>query len=151
MAQDTKGVKAFEGTKKGDNTNLYVNLTHGKHGAFKIHILLDDPWKGKEIGVISVPENDHRASAIFGTSVPDVEGLTGKHAIYLVAEGPEVKQPEQPQQPWARRQAQRPQRPEGLFDLHGIGFRKDQAIINVPVVPQPTILVDGKKLNIPTA
>ena len=151
LAQDTKGVKAFEGTKKGDNTNLYVNLTHGKHGAFKIHILLDDPWKGKEIGVISVPENDHRASAIFGTSVPDVEGLTGKHAIYLVAEGPEVKQPEQPQQPWARRQAQRPQRPEGLFDLHGIGFRKDQAIINVPVVPQPTILVDGKKLNIPTA
>lgn len=150
LTQDTKGVKAFEGTKKGDNTNIYVNLTHGKHGAFRIHILLDDPWKGKEIGVISVPENDHRASAIFGTSVPDVEGLTGKHAIYLVAEGPEVKQPEQPQQPWARRQPQQPQRPEGLFDLHGIGFRKDPSIINVPVVPQATITVDGKTLKLPT-
>ena len=149
MAQDTKGVKAFEGTKKGDNTNLYVNLTHGKHGAFKIHVLLDDPWKGKEIGVISVPENDQRASAIYGVSVPDVEGLTGKHAIYLVAEGPEVKQPEQPQQPWARRQPQQPQRPEGLFDLHGIGFKKDLSVVNVPVVPQLTITVDGKTLKLP--
>jgi hypothetical protein len=150
LAQETKGVKAFEGTKKGDNTNLYVNLTHGKHGAFKIHILLDDPWKGKEIGVISVPENDNRESAIYETSVPDVEGLTGKHAIYLVAEGPEVKQPEQPQRGQFGRRPQEPQRPQGLFDLHGIGFKKDAAVINLPVVPQATISVDGKTLRLPT-
>ena len=150
LAQETRGVKAFEGTKKGDNTNLYVNLTHGKHGAFKIHVLLDDPWKGKEIGVISVPENDHRQAATFGISVPDVEGLTGKHAIYLVAEGPEVKQPEQPQRGQFGRRPQEPQRPEGLFDLHGIGFTKDVAEINIPVVPQPTITVDGKTLRLPT-
>ena len=150
LAQETKGVKAFEGTKKGDNTNLYVNLTHGKHGAFKIHILLDDPWKGKEIGVISVPENDNRESAIYETSVLDVEGLTGKHAIYLVAEGPEVKQPEQPQRGQFGRRPQEPQRPQGLFDLHGIGFKKDAAVINVPVVPQATISVDGKTLRLPT-
>ena len=147
LAQDTKGVKAFEGTKKGDNTNIYVNLTHGKHGAFKIHILLDDPWKGKEIGVISVPENDQRASAVFGTSVPDVEGLTGKHAIYLVAEGPDVEQP----QPNRGRfnGMQQNQRPQCLFDLHGIGFKKVSEAVSLPVVPQANITVDGQQLIIP--
>jgi hypothetical protein len=147
LSESSKGVMPFEGTKKGDNTKIYLNLTHGKHGAFKIHIRLDDPWKGQEIGTISVSENDQQES-VFGTSVPAVEGLTGKHAIYLVAEGPDVKEPEQPQQPWMRRQ-QQPQRPQGLFDLHGIGFRKGQEAVNVPVVPQVTITVDGKKVSIP--
>ena len=147
LDKDTKGVKAFAGTKKGDNTNIYVNLTHGRHGAFKIHVRLDDPWKGKEIATISVPENDNRESAIFEASVPDVEGLTGKHAIYLVADGPEVQAPQQPQ--WGGRRQQRPQRPQGLFDLHGIGFKKGAEVVNAPVVPQVTITVDGQKLNIP--
>ncbi len=151
LSKDTKGVKAFEGTKKGDNTNIYVNLTHGRHGAFKIHVRLDDPWKGKKIATIFVPENDHRASATFGASVPDVEGLTGKHAIYLVAEGPDIQAPQQPQ--WGGRRQQQPQRPQGLFDLHGVGFFKKGAgvedMINAPVVPQVTITVDGQKLNIP--
>ena len=147
LSKDTKGVKAFEGTKKGDNTNFYVNLTHGRHGAFKIHVRLDDPWKGKEIATIFVPENDHRASAIFGASVPAVEGLTGKHAIYLVAEGPDIQAPQQPQ--WGGRRQQQPQRPQGLFDLHGIGFKKGAEMVNAPVVPQVTIIVDGQKLNIP--
>ena len=149
LAQDTKGVKAFEGTKKGDNTNIYVNLTHGKHGAFKIHILLDDPWKGKEIGVITVAENDQRESAIFGTSVPDVEGLTGKHAIYLVAEGPEVQQPQNDRPRFGG--PQRPQRPQGLFDLHGIGFMKQGEVFERPVVPTVTITVDGKEVRLPSS
>ena len=148
LQASTKGVKPFEGTKKGDDTQFFVNLTHGKHGAFKIHVLLDDPWKGQVIATIAVPENDHRNSAVFGAKVPAVEGLTGKHAIYLVAEGPEVKQPEQPQGQWGRR-PQQPQRPQGLFDLHGIGFTKSGEIVNVPVVPQVTITADGKRLNIP--
>jgi hypothetical protein len=149
LEKDTKGVKAFEGTKKGNNTNFYVNLTHGKHGAFTIHVRLDDPWKGQEIASISVPANDERAFATFGASVPDVEGLTGKHAIYLIAEGPEVQQPEQQQGPWGRRQ-QQPQRPQGLFDLHGIGFSKGTDM-NIPSVPQVTITVDGKEIKMPNA
>ena len=147
LSKDTKGVKAFEGTKKGDNTNFYVNLTHGRHGAFKIHVRLDDPWKGKEIATISVPENDQRASAIFGASVPAVEGLTGKHAIYLVAEGLDIQAPQQPQ--WGGRRQQQPQRPQGLFDLHGIGFSKGTERVIAPEVPQVIITVDGQKLNIP--
>ena len=148
LAKDAKGVKAFEGTKKGDNTNIYVNLTHGRNGAFKIHVRLDDPWKGKEIATISVPASDRRESAVFGASVPAVEGLVGKHAIYLVAEGDEIKQPEPSQRPqWGRQQ--QPQRPQGLFDLHGIGFRRGSEVASVPVVPTVTITVDGKNVNLP--
>lgn len=149
LAEDTKGVKAFEGTKKGDNTHLYLNLTYGGKGAFKIHVKLDDPWKGKELGVIYVGDKTPTNQAVtISHLVPDVEGLTGKHAIYFVVEGPDLKQPERPQGPWGRRQ-QGPQRPQGLFDLHGIGFTKTDAC-PVPVVPQVTISVDGQKLNIPT-
>ena len=145
----SKGVMPFEGTKKGDNTEIFINLTHGKHGAFKVHVRLDNPWKGEEIATISIPENDHRASAIFRAKVPAVEGLTGKHAVYLVAEGPEVKQPEQAQRPQWGQRPQQPQRPQGLFDLHGIGFSKSGEAIDIPIVPQVTITVDGQKLNIP--
>ena len=84
-----------------------------------------------------------------GSEVPDVEGLTGKHAIYLVAEGPDIQQPEQPQgRPQFGRRPQEPQRPQGLFDLHGISFSKGVSM-TAPIVPQVTIYVDGQKLNIP--
>ena len=149
LAQDTKGCKAFEGTKKGDNVHLYLNLTPSGKGAFKIHVKLDDPWKGEEIGVINIDDNSPAGQArTFSTLVPAVEGLTGKHAIYLMTEGPEVQQPQQPQSPWGRRGPQGPQRPQGLFDLHGIGFSKSDAC-PVPVVPKVTITADGKALTIP--
>ena len=150
LAASTKGLPAFEGTKPGDDTEIFVNLTHGKHGAFKIHVRLDNPWKGQEIAVITVAENAPRGAAVYTAKVPAVEGLKGKHAIYLVAEGPEVKLPEQPQgrQQWGGRR-QEPQRPQGLFDLHGIGFKKTAEAVSVPAVPQLTITIDGQKLSIP--
>ena len=150
LAQDTKGCKAFEGTKAGNGTTLTLQLTPGGHGDFKIHVLLDDPWKGQEIGVLSVPADAKRENTGFVINVPTVEGLTGKHAIYLVAEGPEVQQPQQPQGQWGRRGPQQPQRPQGLFDLHGIGFGKAMPhVCKAPAVPQVTITANGKKLNIP--
>ena len=148
LAKDTKGCKAFEGAKKGDNTTLGLYLTPSGKGAFKIHVKLDDPWKGQEIGVIDVAADAARQAWMFYAPVPAVEGLTGKHAIYLVAEGPDVRQPEQPQRGQAGRRPQQPQRPQGLFDLHGISFTKG-ADSKAPVVPQVTITADGKKLNIP--
>ena len=151
LAQDTKGVKAFEGTKAGNNTNLCLHLTPSGKGAFKIHVKLDNPWKGQEIGVIDVPANAERKAQLCYVAASAVEGLTGKHAIYLVAEGPEVQQPQQPQGQWGGRrpQQQGQQRPQGLFDLHGLYFSKGAAH-NVPVVPQLTITADGKQLNLPT-
>ena len=147
LAKDTKGVKAFEGTKKGDGTTLELDMTPSGKGAFKIHVKLDDPWKGQEIGVIGLTAAANKRGTV-GLSVPAVEGLTGKHAIYLVVEGDEIKQPEQPQRgQWGQR-PQQPQRPQGLFDLHGIRFSKGVGA-KFPAVPQVTITVDGQKVNLP--
>jgi len=151
LAQDTKGLKAFEGTKQGDDVYLNLYLTPSNKGAFKIRVLIDDPWKGQEIAALTVPDDALSQPTGFVVKVPAVEGLTGKHAIYLVAEGPEVQQPQQPQgrPQFGGRGPQQPQRPQGLFDLHGIGFSKGMKMM-APVVPQVTITADGQKLNIPT-
>ena len=155
LAKATKGLPAFGGTKPGDGTTLQLVLTHGGHGAFKIHVMLDgpytnSPWNGREIGVVEVPEQPLTAPGqpqVYSVAVPAVEGLTGKHAIYLVAEGADVPQP----QPQERRfgPQQQPKRPEGLFTLHGIGFTKGAQELARPVVPQINISVDGQRLNIP--
>ena len=155
LGKDTKGTKAFGGTNKGDGTALCLNLTSNGKGAFKIHVMLDGPyansvWNGREIGVFDIPADAPKAAMTYQINVPDVEGLTGKHAIYLVAEGPDVKQAEQPQgRQWGPR-SQQPQRPEGLFDLHGIGFAKGGQAVNPVPVPQVTITADGQMLNIPS-
>ena len=159
LEKDTKGVKAFVGAQKGDGTMLNVNLTPSGRGAFKIHVMLDGPyandaWKGQEIAVIEVPADAPRGVAKnYQVAVPAVEGLKGKHAIYLVVEGPEIQQPQQNpnRQGWGggRPQAQQPQRPVGLFDLHGLGFSKTGTTCERPVVPVVTITADGHKLNLP--
>ena len=146
LATDTKGLKAFEGTKAGDDTKLNLNLTTSGHGAFKIHVRLDDPWKGDEIAVFDIPADAPKAAMMYQQPVPAVEGLTGKHAIYLVADGPEIKAPERPR--WGAPRG--PQRPMGLFDLHGIGFSKGDAIFDAPVVPSVDIMADDQPLVIPT-
>ncbi|MBP3553872.1 MAG: hypothetical protein J6K05_12030 [Bacteroidaceae bacterium] len=156
LEKDTKGVKAFVGAQKGDGTMLNVNLTPGGHGAFKIRVMLDGPyanetWKGQEIAVIDVPADAPRVAKNYQVAVPAVEGLKGKHAIYLVVEGPEIQQPQQNnnRQGWGGRQ-QQPQRPVGLMDLHGIGFSKTGTVCERPAVPVVTITADGQKLNLPT-
>ena len=63
-----------------------------------------------------------KSPKVYSIKVPQVEGLTGKHAIYLVAEGPDLEEPK-PRNPWERRQSNKPY---GLFDLHGIGFTKEE-------------------------
>lgn len=152
LDKDTKGVKAFTGTKKGNGTSLCLDLTPGGNGAFTIRVMLDGPyandtWKGREIGSIDIPAGARRERTVYNIPVPEVDGLKGKHAIYLVTEGPEVKQPKQ--DPRAQRQPRQPQRPVGLFDLHGIGFSKSDMPFKRPVVPTVTIMADGKTLNIP--
>ena len=148
------GLKPFEPTKNGDGTTININLTPSGKGAFKIHVLVDGPyantvWNGKEIAVINVPENAEKKAQTFQAKVPAVEGLKGKHAIYLVVEGPEVEQPQNNNGQWGGRpRNQQPQRPQGLFDLHGIGFSKGE-MLNPPVVPTLKIFVDGKELFIP--
>ena len=151
VSKNVKGVKAFPGTQKGDGTKLNLWLTPGGKGAFRIHVMLDGPYansvhNGKEIAVIDVPANAQRTVQKYEVAVPAVEGLKGKHAIYLVAEGPEIPAPQQPQ--WGRR-PQQPQRPQGLFDLQGIGFSCLGRTCERPVAPTVNITVDGQQVNLP--
>ena len=152
LAQDTKGVKAFKGFNKDLVNSFRVNITtEGGTDKFKIHVKLDDPYKGREIVTIEDYCTDKRItrenSQLLSKEANELlASLKGKHAIYLVVEGPEVKQPEQPQGPWGRR-PQQPQRPKGLFTLHGIGFAAGD--YKMPIVPQVTITADGKPVNIP--
>lgn len=134
LAQASKGINAFDGTKSGDGTKLCVNLTPKGKGAFSIRVMLDGPyanatWNGKEIGKIEIPENAVKEARNYEVDVPAVEGLSGKHAIYLVVEG---------------------KGNEGLLDLHGIGFTKSGQTCERPVVPEITITVDGKKIALPS-
>ena len=150
LTADTKGVKAFNGIKQGDGATLNLNLSSQGHGAFKIHVMMDGPyanstWNGKEIAVIEVAENAPKYPTVYSVKVPQVEGLSGKHAIYLVCEGPDVTEPK-PKNPWDKPQ----KTPYGLFDLHGIGFTKAGEKFEVPQTPQMTISVDGKVLTIPS-
>ena len=156
IEKDSKGVKAFAGTQKGDGTVLNLNLTPSGRGAFKIRIMLDGPyanstWNGKEIGVIEVPANAPRAAKTYQVAVPAVEGLKGKHGIYLVVEGPEIQQPQQDGRRQFGRQQNQPQRPQGLFDLHGIGFSKQGTTCEPPVIPTVNITVDGNSVKLPDA
>ncbi len=154
LAQGQKGLKAFGGTLKGDGTQLDLYLTPGGHGAFKIHVMLDGPyanstWNGKEIAVVEVPDSPRGQMLHLQVPVPAVEGLAGKHAIYLVADGADI--PPRPLNP--RFAAMRPpiqMRPDGLFDLNGIGFSKPGQPCVKPDVPQLEFYADGKKLVTPT-
>ena len=134
LAQHTKGIKPFECTKQGDNTKFCINMTSKGKGAFRVRVMLDGPyanstWNGKEIAVVNVPANAAKEAKTYEVAVPAVEGLTGKHAVYLVVEGAGN---------------------EPLVDFHGIGFAKTGKPCQRPAVPTVTISVDGKKLNMPT-
>lgn len=128
LAEAKKGLHPFEGTRKGDSTMLNLNLTPCGHGAFRIHVLLDNPWNGQEVAVVEVPTQAPQQPQLYQAPVPAVEGLTGKHAIYLVAEGGG----------------------DTLFNLHGIGFSKAGQTFAAPVVPQVSITADGKSLKVPS-
>ena len=137
LANDTKGIKAFAGTQKGDDTQLLVGIASKGKGAVRIRVMLDGPyanstWNGKEIAVIEVAANAPKEVRYYNVPVPAVEGLTGKHAIYLKVEG-EGK--------------------EGLVDIHGLGFYKKNESILPSITPMPIpevkITVDGKEVAIP--
>lgn len=152
LTKKTKGCKAFAGTKKGDGTRIQLDITEGSGQPYTIKVMLDGPyanstWNGKEIGRIEVKDAKPGRHVTHGVKVPGVEGLTGKHGIYLVVEGPEYKASEQPR--WGNRNQQNA-RPQGLFDLHGLAFANDNIQPSALVVPQITIKADGNNLVIPS-
>lgn len=135
LKQDKNGLKAFEGTKAGNQTAFNLFLTPKTTKSFKVNVWLDGPWdnvtwKGKKIGEIIVPANAKAEVTKFTIDVAKhVDNLGGKHAIYLVAEGDGS---------------------EELFDLAGLGFSSKQKKINRPIVPVVKIAVNGKDVTLPS-
>lgn len=134
LDKDKLGLKAFEGTRKGNNTVFNLFLTPKTRKAFKINVWLDGPWdneawKGTKIGEIVVPDNSVQEITQFAVNVSEfVDHLDKKHAIFLVAEG---------------------EGGEDLFDLTGLGFSSDKKKIVRPLVPEINITVDGKPVEMP--
>jgi len=103
---DKNGLKAFEGTKKGNKTAFNLFLTPKTTKTFKVNVWLDGPWdnatwNGKKIGEIIVPANSAQETTKFTIDVSKfVDQLDKKHAIFLVAESVE---------------------PDALFNFIGLG------------------------------
>lgn len=134
LDKDQLGLKAFKGSKPGNNTALNVFLTPKTNQSFKVNIWLDGPWansawNGTKIGEIVVPANSAQEISQYTVEVSKfVDHLDKKHAIYFVAEG---------------------QSNEGLFDLIGLGFSKGKKKLERPIVPTVTISVDGQAIELP--
>jgi hypothetical protein len=134
LDNDKKGLKAFEGTKPGNNTAFNLFLTPKAKNAFKVNVWLDGPWdndtwKGKKIGEISVPANAKQEITQFTVDVSAfVDHLDKKNAIFLVAESTE---------------------PGGLFDLIGLGFSSNTKKIVRPIAPTVSIKVNNVAIELP--
>jgi hypothetical protein len=134
LEKDQKGLKTFEGSKKGNNTAFNLFLTPKTKNAFKVNVWLDGPWKnstwkGKKISEIIVPANSTQETTKFTIDVSKfVDNLDKKHAIFLVAEGIDSG---------------------SLFDLAGLGFSSDKKPIVRPIVPTVKISVNGEVIELP--
>ena len=76
LAEDKHGLKAFEGTKAGNQTAFNLFLTPKTDKAFKVNVWIDGPyandiWKGNRIGIIDVPANSKNESTKFKIDVSE--------------------------------------------------------------------------------
>ena len=126
-----KGLKPFAGTKKGNKTAINLFLTPKSDKAFKVIVMMDGPWanatwNGRKIAEINVPAGAAGKVTKYTADVAAaVDGIGGKHAIYLIGEGPDGV----------------------LFDLQGLGFSSKSKKISYPVTPTVTVKLDGKAID----
>jgi hypothetical protein len=134
LDKDQKGLKAFAGAKPGNKTAFNLFLAPKTTNAFKVNVWLDGPWdnptwKGRKLGEINVAANSAAEVTKFTLDVAAlVENLKAKHAVFLVAEGPEGGP---------------------LCDIVGLGFSSDKVKIVRPVPPTVSIKVNGQAVNLP--
>ncbi|MEJ8817336.1 hypothetical protein [Lacibacter sp. H407] len=134
LSQNKNGLKAFEGTKPGNQTKFHLFLTPTTTKSFKVNVWIDGPWdnatwKGKKIGEVIVPANSKQEVTQFTIDVAKyVDNLDKKHAIFLVADGDST---------------------DVLFNLSGLGFSSKTKKLVRPVVPVVNIMVNGKAIDIP--
>jgi hypothetical protein len=134
LDEDKKGLKAFEGTKEGNETAFNLFLTPKTDKSFKINVWLDGPWdnevwNGTKIGEIVVPADATKETTKFTVDVSKyVDHLDKKNAIFLVAEGDNRDE---------------------LFDLAGLGFSRKGKELKRTVPPEVNIAVNGEAIEIP--
>jgi hypothetical protein len=134
LENDQKGLRAFAGARPGNHTAFHLYLAPKTTSAFKVNVWLDGPWdnaawKGTKMGEIHVPANAAQEVAEFSIDVASsVENRTGKHAIFLVAEGPGGG---------------------ALCDVVGLGFSSEKVKIVRPTPPTVSIMVNGQAIDLP--
>ncbi|MCL2373159.1 MAG: hypothetical protein FWC78_07130 [Defluviitaleaceae bacterium] len=122
-----RGVPYFEGVQAGANTQFHLYLAPRVNLAFTVDVWLDGPWadgawNGILLGTIEVPADSVDGGVQrFSIDASAVEGLTGKHAIFI--------------------------RPQGftgqLLDIMGLGFSDDTRPLVRPYVPTVSIYYNG--------
>ena len=135
LPEGAPGLPAFEGVKPGNGTafNLFVAARNSE--AFKVAVWIDGPWEGgawngTKVAEVEIPAGASADVTRYTVQLGDaVDGLTGKHALFLVAEGPAG---------------------EPLCDLVGLGFTKKGQTMEFPVPPVVTLSVGGQALEMPS-
>ena len=133
LQEDKNGLRTFDGSKVGSNTKFNLFLVPKTAEAFKINIWLDGPWdnkawNGTKIGEINVPANSLNELTRLQADVSSaIDGLDGKHAIFLVAEGGAGV----------------------LCDIIGLGFSCDNIEIQKPAVPHVEVVLFNQKIELP--
>ena len=134
LATAKNGIPAFEGTQPGNGTVFNLFLATRTPEAFKIAVWIDGPWadgawKGTKAAEIDIPAGSTSDVARYSVELGDaVDKLDQKHALFLVAEGPDG---------------------EPLCDIMGLGFSKKGEVMDFPVPPSVRFSVDGKPVDTP--
>ena len=127
------GLKPFAGTRKGNGTLFNLFVVPGSQ-AFTMEVWMDGPWdnatwKGRKLGEIAVAAGAPGQVAQYTLDVSAVvDGLGGKHAIYLVARGQDKGR---------------------LCTLQGLGFSTPRRALRCPEVPVVQVWADGQPVALP--
>ena len=128
-----KGLHAFPGLKKGSQFNLFLSARSAE--PFKVSVWLDGPWEGgawngTRVAEIEIPAGASADVTRYSVPFPVPSwALKGKHALFLVAEGPEGVD---------------------LCDIVGFGFSRKGEGMEFPQPPTVRFLAEGKPLEMPS-
>ncbi|MBQ7472645.1 MAG: hypothetical protein IJS97_09560 [Prevotella sp.] len=131
LQQSQLGLPAFEGTARGNQTQLDIFLEPTTAETFTLSVWMDAPWgnqywHGRKLGDITIPAGSAGRLSRYTLDVASVvDRLDGKHALYLVAShGASCR-------------------------LRGLGFSRKGAPLTAPQAPVVTITADGVPVALP--
>ena len=134
LPAEAKGLPAFEGVRKGNGTQFNLFVAARTAQAFKVAVWIDGPWEGgawngTKVAEVEIPAGAPADVTRYTVALGEVvDGLSDKHALFLVAEGPAG---------------------EPLCDIVGLGFSKKGQRMEFPVPPVVTVSVGGQALEMP--